>query len=139
MTSRSRTRSRCRPARATDRSRVAKDLAARGFAAHHLQHGAGDVRRVRVGREKYVGGRKLLGLRGAATVYDVDSLGGLHRLPAPDSSSKALVEDAIAYFQTADELYRNGAYRFDRQASASANAVSPTHVACARRAEWPIE
>jgi hypothetical protein len=76
------------------------------------------------------GGRMaVLGLRGAATVYDVDSLGGLHRLPAADSSSKALVEDAIAYFQTADELYRNGAYRFDRQASASANAVSPTHVA----------
>ena len=74
------------------------------------------------------GGRMaVLGLRGAATVYDVDSIGGLHQLSAPDTSGKALVEDAIAYFQTADELYRNGAYRFDRPASA--NAARPKHVA----------
>ena len=58
----------------------------------------------------------VLGLRGAATVYDVDSIGGLHRLATPDASGRALVEDAIAYYQTADELYRNGAYQFDRKA-----------------------
>jgi phosphoglycerol transferase MdoB-like AlkP superfamily enzyme len=61
------------------------------------------------------GGRlAVLGLRGASMVYDVDSIGALHRLVTPDSSAKDLIEDAIAYFQTADELYRRGDYHFDR-------------------------
>lgn len=64
-------------------------------------------------------GRRLavLGLRGAATVYDVDSTGAMVKVPAPDSSARALIEDAIAYYQTADELYRRGEYRFDRPAA----------------------
>ena len=62
----------------------------------------------------------VLGLRGAATVYDLDASGGLHRVPVPDASGLMLVEDAIAYFQTADELYRDGAYRFDRGTSVAA-------------------
>lgn len=59
-------------------------------------------------------GHKLavLGLRGAATVYDVGADGGMRRVSAPDASDRALIEDAIAYFQTADELYRRGQYRF---------------------------
>jgi phosphoglycerol transferase MdoB-like AlkP superfamily enzyme len=61
-------------------------------------------------------GQKLavLGLRGATTVYDVDASGALRRNPATDSTSRDLIEDAIAYYQTADELYRRGEYRFDR-------------------------
>jgi len=55
----------------------------------------------------------VLGLRGATTVYDVDSTGAMRPVVPPDASSRALVEDAIAYFQTADELYRRGEYRFD--------------------------
>lgn len=55
----------------------------------------------------------VLGLRGATTVYDVDATGALRRLTAPDSSARNLVEDAIAYFQSADELYRRGDYHFD--------------------------
>jgi phosphoglycerol transferase MdoB-like AlkP superfamily enzyme len=61
-------------------------------------------------------GRRLavLGLRGATTVYDVDSTGTLAQLVSPDTSGRSLVEDAITYFQTADELYHRGEYRFDR-------------------------
>jgi len=56
----------------------------------------------------------VLGLRGATTVYDVDSAGVMRRVERPDEASRNLVEDAIAYFQTADELYRRGEYRFER-------------------------
>ena len=58
----------------------------------------------------------VLGLRGATTVYDVDSTGTMRRLVTPDAGGRTLVEDAITYFQTADELYRRGGYRFDRTA-----------------------
>ena len=58
----------------------------------------------------------VLGLRGATTVYDVDSTGTMRRLVTPDTGGRTLVEDAITYFQTADELYRRGGYRFDRTA-----------------------
>ncbi|HUQ80479.1 MAG TPA: LTA synthase family protein [Gemmatimonadaceae bacterium] len=56
----------------------------------------------------------VLGLRGAATVYDVGADGGMQRVVSLGPEDQALVEDAIAYFQTADELYRRGQYRFDR-------------------------
>jgi hypothetical protein len=59
----------------------------------------------------------VLGLRGAATVYAVDAAGGMRRVDAPTATDRALIEDAIAYFQTADELYRRGQYRFDHTAS----------------------
>jgi len=54
----------------------------------------------------------VLGLHGATAVYDVDAATTMHRLATPDASARSLVEDAIAYFQTADELYRRGDYRF---------------------------
>ncbi len=54
----------------------------------------------------------VLGLRGATAVYDVDAGATMHRIATPDASARGLVEDAIAYFQTADELYRRGEYRF---------------------------
>ena len=56
----------------------------------------------------------VLGLRGAATVYDVGADGAMRRIATPGPADRALVEDAIAYFQTADELYRRGKYRFDQ-------------------------
>jgi phosphoglycerol transferase MdoB-like AlkP superfamily enzyme len=55
----------------------------------------------------------VLGLRGASTVYDVLPDGSLRAVVRQDASARALVEDAIAYFQTADELYRDGQYRFE--------------------------
>jgi phosphoglycerol transferase MdoB-like AlkP superfamily enzyme len=55
----------------------------------------------------------VLGLRGTSTVYDVLLDGSLRAVVRQDASARALVEDAIAYFQTADELYRDGQYRFE--------------------------
>jgi phosphoglycerol transferase MdoB-like AlkP superfamily enzyme len=54
----------------------------------------------------------VLGLLGATAVYDVAEDATMHKLATPDASGRSLVEDAIAYFQTADELYRRGEYRF---------------------------
>jgi len=54
----------------------------------------------------------VLGLRGATTVYDLDANAAMHRIATPDASARGLVEDAIAYFQSADDLYRRGEYRF---------------------------
>ena len=62
----------------------------------------------------------VLGLRSETTVYDVDSAGTLTRISKPDAKARSLVEDAIAYFQTADELYRHGEYRFDAPSAAVA-------------------
>jgi phosphoglycerol transferase MdoB-like AlkP superfamily enzyme len=59
----------------------------------------------------------VLGLRGATAVYDVERGGGLRAVAAPDSAASKLVEDAIAYFETADALFRRGGYRFDRAVS----------------------
>jgi len=54
----------------------------------------------------------VLGLRGATTVYDVDAGATMHKVVTPDAGARDLVEDAIAYFQSADDLYRRGEYRF---------------------------
>ena len=54
----------------------------------------------------------VLGLRGATAVYDVSADATMRKLAMPDPVGRSLVEDAIAYFQTADELYRHGEYRF---------------------------
>jgi len=59
----------------------------------------------------------MLGLRGATAVYDIERGGGLRALASPDSAANKLVEDAIAYFETADALFRRGGYRFDRAVS----------------------
>jgi hypothetical protein len=55
----------------------------------------------------------VLGLRGATTVRAVDSSGALRLIAEPDSAERELIEDAIAYFEGADRLYRSGAYTFD--------------------------
>ena len=71
-------------------------------------------------------GRKLavLGLRRTSTVYDVLDDGSLRVVVRLDVAGQALVEDAIAYFQTADELYRDGEYRFELPARVVAAAVA---------------
>ena len=54
----------------------------------------------------------VLGLKGATDVYQYDrSAGRLRPVASPDSAGRALVEDAIAYFHTADRIYRSGEYR----------------------------
>jgi phosphoglycerol transferase MdoB-like AlkP superfamily enzyme len=55
----------------------------------------------------------VLGLRGTAQEYHRDGTGAMHLVTSPDSAGQALIEDAIAYYQAADRLYRNGAYRFN--------------------------
>lgn len=60
------------------------------------------------------GGRMVvLGLHQSATLYSVDAGGTLHRIAAPDSAGRELIEDAIAYYYGADQLYRRGGLRFD--------------------------
>lgn len=85
------------------------------------------------------GGRiAVLGLRGATTLHSVDSAGALHRIAKPDSAGRELIEDAIAYFQGADELYRSGGYRFDGRATAqrssTSSATSPRRPSSVQRA-----
>lgn len=54
----------------------------------------------------------VLGLKGATDVYTYDRKAARLRLDeTPDSAGRALVEDAIAYFHTADRVYRSGDYR----------------------------
>ena len=54
----------------------------------------------------------VLGLKGATDLYEYDRPAKrLRRVASPDSAGRELVEDAIAYFHTADRLYRSGAYR----------------------------
>jgi hypothetical protein len=43
-----------------------------------------------------------------------------------DANARGLVEDAIAYFQTADELYRDGEYRFETPSRVVAAASGRT-------------
>ncbi len=63
----------------------------------------------------------VLGLRGATTVFDVDAGATIHRVVTLDAGARNLVEDAIAYFQSADGLYRRGEYRFHPLAQAVAS------------------
>lgn len=65
----------------------------------------------------------VLGLKGATDVYQYDRPAKrLRRIVSPDSAGYALVEDAIAYFHTADRLYRSGAFAFEH-APASGGAA----------------
>ena len=54
----------------------------------------------------------VLGLKGATDVYAYDRAAKrLNRMETPDSAGKSLIEDAIAYYHTADRVYRSGGYR----------------------------
>ncbi len=66
----------------------------------------------------------VLGLKGATEVYEYDRPAKrLRRVETPDSAGRALVEDAIAYFHTADRLYRTGAYAMDKAPAAAGTAI----------------
>ena len=65
----------------------------------------------------------VLGLHGAASVYTVNGSDAMRRIDSPDASDRILIEDAIAYFQTADQLYRGGEYRIEPHAGAAATST----------------
>lgn len=68
----------------------------------------------------------VLGLHQSATVYHVGGRSGrFERITRPDSAGRALVADAIAYFDGADMLYREGRYRFDARVPRSVPSVPP--------------
>jgi phosphoglycerol transferase MdoB-like AlkP superfamily enzyme len=60
------------------------------------------------------GGRlAVLGLHESATLYDVDMARGEQvKVKTVDAAGRELIEDAIAYYNGADRLYRSGAYSF---------------------------
>lgn len=60
------------------------------------------------------GGRMaVLGLQESSDLYEVNQeTGEMRKLSAPDAAGRELIEDAIAYYNGADRLYRGGAYAF---------------------------
>jgi phosphoglycerol transferase MdoB-like AlkP superfamily enzyme len=55
----------------------------------------------------------VLGLHESADLFSVDpATGEMAPLKTPDAAGRDLIEDAIAYFNGADRLYRSGAYLF---------------------------
>lgn len=66
----------------------------------------------------------VLGLREATTTYAVDSTGAMARIAAPGARERALVDEAIAWFQGADALYRRGGYRFDAGPTAARGVLA---------------
>ncbi|HEY7215267.1 MAG TPA: sulfatase-like hydrolase/transferase [Thermoanaerobaculia bacterium] len=53
----------------------------------------------------------VLGLQGATRLYGYDR-GGDFKALRPDAAGRELINDAIAYYEGADTLYRGGAYAF---------------------------
>ncbi|MBK6490126.1 MAG: LTA synthase family protein [Gemmatimonadetes bacterium] len=71
----------------------------------------------------------VLGLREATDVYEYDpDHRRLQRIERPDSAARALVEDAIAFFHTADRLYRGGGYTMEGLPSPPIAQGSPPDV-----------
>ncbi|MFY9825137.1 MAG: sulfatase-like hydrolase/transferase [Thermoanaerobaculia bacterium] len=60
------------------------------------------------------GGRMaVLGLRESATLYEVDTARDeVAKVKSVDPAGRELIEDAIAYYNAADRLYRSGAFGF---------------------------
>lgn len=57
------------------------------------------------------GGRiAVLGLQGRASLFSVGADDQFVPIPRPDRAGHELIEDAIAYYDGADQLYRNGGY-----------------------------
>ncbi len=54
----------------------------------------------------------VLGLRGDTRLYGYDRASGRFEALRPDAAGRELIEDAIAYYEGADTLYRGGAYAF---------------------------
>ena len=78
----------------------------RGRAVGHdaQQRDRDDAGRSSGGARDYAGRR-----RSTPSTREAGCVGWMRRRP----EDRALIEDAIAYFQTADELYRGGGYRFE--------------------------
>ncbi len=72
------------------------------------------------------GGRMaVLGLHQSADLFAVDpATGEMAPLKRPDAAGHELIEDAIAFYNGADRLYRSGAYRFQPSPVQSA-AIDP--------------
>jgi hypothetical protein len=67
----------------------------------------------------------VLGLHERADLYEVDSARQqLVPVPTPDSAGRALIDNAIAYFQGADAEYRGGAYHFEPSPSRSSERTA---------------
>ncbi|HEX4962412.1 MAG TPA: LTA synthase family protein [Thermoanaerobaculia bacterium] len=60
------------------------------------------------------GGRiAVLGLRESATLYELDTAKDeIEKAKSVDAAGRELIEDAIAYYNAADRLYRNGGFGF---------------------------
>ncbi|HTG37111.1 MAG TPA: LTA synthase family protein [Thermoanaerobaculia bacterium] len=79
----------------------------------------------------------VLGLHESADLYDVNpATGEMAPIKKPDAAGRELIEDAIAYFNGADRLYRGGAYAFqpshtqkERLARGEGIAVFPALIA----------
>jgi hypothetical protein len=73
------------------------------------------------------GGRMaVLGLHESADLFTVDTATGeMTPLKAPDAAGRELIEDAIAYYNGADRLYRDGGYHFQPSPPAVAMAAPP--------------
>lgn len=54
----------------------------------------------------------VLGLRGTSTVYDLDGSGGMREIAELSDRDRAMVREAVAYYQGADHLYRSGGQAF---------------------------
>jgi phosphoglycerol transferase MdoB-like AlkP superfamily enzyme len=54
----------------------------------------------------------VLGLRGTSTVYDLDGSGAMRPVANLSDQDRAIVREAIAYYQGADHLYRSGQQAF---------------------------
>lgn len=62
----------------------------------------------------------VLGLRESRELYRYDRTAGrLRRLATPDAAGTELIDDAIAYYNSADELYRTGGYTFAKSSEAN--------------------
>jgi phosphoglycerol transferase MdoB-like AlkP superfamily enzyme len=73
------------------------------------------------------GGRMaVLGLHESADLFAVNTATGeMTPLKAPDAAGRELIEDAIAYYNGADRLYRDGGYHFQPSPPAVAMAAPP--------------
>jgi phosphoglycerol transferase MdoB-like AlkP superfamily enzyme len=75
----------------------------------------------------------VLGLHESTSLFDLGPEYSLKPVPNPDANGRELIEDAIAYYDGADTLYRTGAYAFqnppERVAapSPSPSPVRPPH------------
>ena len=54
----------------------------------------------------------VLGLHESTALFDLGPEESLQPVPTPDAGGRELIEDAIAYYDGADTLYRSGAYAF---------------------------